>query len=135
MKKCPLCQNVFDATNDFCLNDGTPLVMIGGGAMDTPTQILSAPVTRGDAVPSKGGSPLIYAVVGGLATALIAALAYILFVPARTKEPNESATVTPPRTQPRQRMRPVNTVVGENSLPVRRPKFQICERTETGRGS
>ena len=68
MKKCPLCQNVFDDVNDFCLNDGTPLVMIGGGAMDTPTQILSTPVPRADHTAPKSGSPMLYLVVGVLAT-------------------------------------------------------------------
>ena len=86
MKRCPKCGLILTDDNDFCLEDGTRLVINSGnqafGGFQTsgemPTQFVprSHPVTT--VPPASGSSPILYVVIGILATALIVLGAYVL---------------------------------------------------------
>jgi len=93
MKKCPLCQQVFDDTNDYCLNDGTPLVVISSGAYDTPTQVFQTPqYTAAPSVQRSGASPVLYLLIGVLGAGFVAALIFIFAMPRGEEKPDPSET-------------------------------------------
>jgi len=87
MKRCPNCNQIFLDDSDFCLEDGTRLVVDSGnqafGVSQTsgemPTQVV--PLSQSAAAqPSTGSSPLLYLVIGVLATALAAVVVYLLLL-------------------------------------------------------
>lgn len=101
MKKCPLCNNVFGDTNDFCLNDGTPLVGVGeSSAFHTPTQVFPTPVSGGFQQPSKSISPILYLIIGVLAAGFIAALIFIFVMPDRNDETKKTRQTDHPTEKP-----------------------------------
>ncbi len=79
MKKCPTCNQTFTDDNDFCLNDGTPLI---SDSTSQPTLIVNAPSANAQpfhhaaSSPSTGSSNMLYLVIGVLATALVGIAAY-----------------------------------------------------------
>lgn len=83
MKKCPNCNQYFGVENDFCLNDGTPLVADTGGQVQfqssgsMPTEYLRVPQTAA-AVQPASSSNILYMVIGILATALVGAGIYLV---------------------------------------------------------
>ncbi len=89
MKKCPSCQQLFDDSNDFCLNDGTPLVG-GSAAFHTPTQVIQTRGSGSFQQTSKPTSPILYLIIGLLAAGFVAALIFIFAVPGRNDEAKKS---------------------------------------------
>lgn len=95
MKRCPNCSQVFDDSNDFCLNDGTPLIpeavqpgfSVYPNQVEVPTRVISRPPGVAPTV-SGGALNVLYLVVGVLATALVALGIYVVFLrnPAKTPE-------------------------------------------------
>lgn len=79
MKKCPNCNQIFSDDNDFCLNDGTPLI---SDNTSQPTLIVNTPASTAQPFnhaapgPSTGSSNMLYLVIGVLATALVGIAAY-----------------------------------------------------------
>lgn len=80
MKKCPNCQRIFDDSNDYCLDDGTPLIAISGqSSFDTPTQFIPTPLNSRDIARQGNTSPWPFLVIGVLVAALIGAGLFIYF--------------------------------------------------------
>ena len=79
MKKCPNCNQIFSDDNDFCLNDGTPLI---SDNTSQPTLIVNTPASTAQPFnhaalgPSTGSSNMLYLVIGVLATTLVGIAAY-----------------------------------------------------------
>lgn len=121
MKKCPSCFQLFGDENDFCLNDGTPLVVESGSyrsSGDMPTQFI--PRAQPTVANSGGGnSAVLYLVIGVLATALIAVGIYLFFL-RDTPSGKESATgpVQPTAASPASTPNAVNTA---SQLPAVKP--------------
>lgn len=93
MKKCPQCSQFFEEDNDFCLNDGERLVSstdhAASAAYYTPTQVMYTPA----ATPAQNSvtSPLLYMVIGILATALVAVAAFAYIFAGRSSEDKKAA--------------------------------------------
>ncbi len=85
MKRCPTCQQLFDESNDFCLNDGTPLVG-GNPAFDTPTQVFQTPVSGSMPQATRPTSPILYLIIGLLAAGFVAAMVFIFAMPRQSDE-------------------------------------------------
>lgn len=87
MKRCPKCGLTLTDDNDFCLEDGTRLVMDSGnrafGGFQTsgemPTQFVPHPQAVA-APPATRSLPILYLVIGVLATALTAVGVYLLLL-------------------------------------------------------
>ena len=83
MKKCPNCNQSFSDDNDFCLNDGTPLI---SDNTSQPTLIVNTPSStahpfnRVEPGASTGSSNMLYLVIGILATALVAVGVYAFLI-------------------------------------------------------
>ncbi|MFN0277892.1 MAG: hypothetical protein ACKVRN_04740 [Pyrinomonadaceae bacterium] len=95
MKKCPACYQIFGDENDFCLNDGTPLVVeyVSGSrpATELPTQFIPR---RQNTVAAPGGSSnVLYLVIGILATALVGVGLYVFL--ARDQDKRGDVTDSP----------------------------------------
>lgn len=100
MKRCPNCSQIFDDSNDFCLNDGTPLLLDSGqqgfsvypNPVEVPTQVISRP--QNVAPPVSGAvSNVLFLVIGVLATALIAIAVYALLLRDSGKAPETAIGV------------------------------------------
>jgi hypothetical protein len=117
MKRCPKCGLTLTDDNDFCLEDGSRLVVESGnqafGGMQTsgemPTQFVPRP--QAIAAPSStGSSPILYLVIGVLSTALAAVGVYVLLirddgkkseiVGANVPQANSTASPTPSTPSP-----------------------------------
>lgn len=127
MKQCPLCKRYFDAENDFCLEDGTPLVAQSGAnpfgghssagdiptevitsvatppQADLPTQAYQTPYAHQQAPPAQTKGPsgnILYLVIGVLATALVALTAYMLFLRETPKDREQPSANTSAQSTP-----------------------------------
>lgn len=102
MKRCPKCGLALTDDNDFCLEDGTRLLADSGnqafGGMQTsgemPTQFVPRPQSV-TAPPTTGSSPVLYLVIGVLATALAAVGGYLLLLRNDGKKLETVASATP----------------------------------------
>lgn len=99
MKHCPKCEQTFAVEYDFCLNDGSLLVVDlapssggFGSSGDMPTQFVPRP---GSTPPTGGTSGFLYLVIGVLATALLAVGAY-LFLGGDKEKREDWAVATAP---------------------------------------
>lgn len=108
MKKCPSCSQVFDDSNDYCLNDGTALVpdtgqQSAGGFQSSgemPTQYLRGPQPT-SAAPVGNPSNVLYLIIGILATALVGVGIYFLFLRDSSKPAEKAnANVSPAKETP-----------------------------------
>lgn len=87
MKRCPKCGLAVTDDNDFCLEDGTRLLADSGNQVfggwqtsgEMPTQFVPRPQAV-TAPPTTGSSPVLYLVIGILATSLAAVGAYFLLL-------------------------------------------------------
>lgn len=98
MKRCPQCSRTYTNDNDFCFDDGNALAFISSGASphafvtpaDTPTQV----ITRPPSVENRSsGSPLLYVLLGMLATGV---LAMGMFIWSTRREPNTNTAAVAP---------------------------------------
>lgn len=92
MKKCPNCNQRFSSDNDFCLDDGTPLVADGIGfhmSGEMPTQFISRPPLVASA-PASDSSKWLYLIVGLLAAMVIVGGIVIIFEPFRGDKTKET---------------------------------------------
>lgn len=87
MKRCPKCGLTLTDDNDFCLEDGTRLLADSGnqafGGMQTSGEMPTQFVPRPQAVTgplTTGSSPVLYLVIGVLATALAAVGVYLFLI-------------------------------------------------------
>lgn len=118
MKKCPSCYQLFGDENDFCLNDGTPLVVESGSfrpSGDVPTQFIprAQPTTS---TSGGGSSAILYVVIGVLATALVAVCVYLIFLRdtpknAEVAAANTNQAASSPAGQASPAGTPINAVV------------------------
>ncbi len=84
MKSCPRCNQTFDGATDFCVDDGTPLeVDRSFVSADVPTQVFTPVPTKTDSRTETG--KLIYVAVGVMATAIIALVAFLMYLPSDEK--------------------------------------------------
>lgn len=87
MKKFPKCNLILTDDNDYCLEDGTRLVMDSGNQLfggwqtsgEMPTQFVPRPQAVA-APPASRSLPILYLVIGVLATALTVVGAYFLLL-------------------------------------------------------
>lgn len=85
MKKCPNCSQIFTDDNDFCLNDGRPLVAESGGYqswVEMPTQYVQRPQNTPyptTAVPAPHSNRWIFPLVGILC-GLVVVLGFMVFI-------------------------------------------------------
>lgn len=98
MKRCPSCNLILDDSNDFCLNDGTPLLpdigahVFGGfqSSGEMPTQFITRPQAA-NVNPAGSSANMLYLVIGILATALISIGVYAVFL----RDMGKASDVTP----------------------------------------
>jgi hypothetical protein len=97
MKNCPNCHSVFDDDNDFCPNDGAPLVV---GSQFTPTQVIITQHSAPAQTPT-GTSPWLYVVIGCLATALVGVGLYAIVADGKRDElGNQTSSASSPSPSP-----------------------------------
>ena len=94
MKTCFNCNQTFTDDNDFCLNDGTPLI---SDSRSQPTSIVNTPAStaqpfnRVSPHPTAGSSNILYLVIGVLATALVGIAAYAFLLRDNGNDKTEGA--------------------------------------------
>lgn len=109
MKQCPQCKSLYGDENLFCLNDGTTLVLsappdsVNSATGDIPTQILSQIPSQNLSVAPRHNekSGWLYAIIGGLATAVVALVvfAFVLRPGDEAKKTVEAAEVKDKQTE------------------------------------
>jgi len=106
MKRCPNCNQNFGDEYDFCLNDGTPLIIDAGGHRpivielpdEVPTQTISRPqniIPPASAAPVRGSNGFLYVIIGVLATALVAVGFYAFLIRDNRKQTDVAGGVSP----------------------------------------
>ncbi len=99
MKRCPRCNQSFDATNDFCLNDGTRLV-VDSASQETflfPRGI-NMPTSAGVSPRTSGSQWVTFAII--LVLAVVAVGFGVAFFMSKERENEKSDTNTRPTATP-----------------------------------
>lgn len=120
MKKCPACYQIFGDENDFCLNDGTPLVVeyVSGSrhSGEMPTQFI--PRQQNAVAVPKGSSNVLYLVIGILATSLVGVGLYAFLARDQSKRSEAKDT---PKTETKEPTAGVAPTQASASLPELAP--------------
>ncbi len=84
MKRCPICSSVYDEAENFCVSDGTVLVLVPAdavpGAGETPTVVAPlVPAVQPRSVPASQTSPVVYAALGAMAVIILVLGGLLIF--------------------------------------------------------
>ena len=136
MKRCPNCNQYFGDENDYCLQDGTPLIAQGPApptaifpsSAEIPTQYIPRPLTT---PPTQTGnsSKWLYLIIGILGATVVVGGFFLLFhrferddtdkKPAYETVRTENSAVNAGTPEPKKTAGPVQPPAAPPSIPVR----------------
>jgi hypothetical protein len=85
MKQCPACLQNYDDAENFCQSDGSTLIVISMeqtsySSADTPTVVIPKfPNGQTNPLPVKQTSPILYALIGGMAVLILVLGGFLLY--------------------------------------------------------
>jgi hypothetical protein len=96
MKHCPQCQQFYEDDGEFCVSDGSLLVLVGSPSQsrvvvswddgppggEVPTQYVSIPQQPTHAPPASSSNPpnWLYGLIGGLVAVILMGAVYLVFI-------------------------------------------------------